>query len=164
MCMYVCMHIGIHACRQTCRDIHLCMYVNKTHITYIFTHICIHTCVNVCIYEDSYAGRLVCMYIHTYIYYMHANIHEYMSIHSTHLTYIVIDESIYAIWIYTFRYVYQQTHESMCTCEYVFIHICMFAGRPVCMYVYTHMGLSMCHRGVFSRTIKSLVCALGTDS
>ena len=27
--VYICMHIGIDVCRQTCMGIHLCMYVHK---------------------------------------------------------------------------------------------------------------------------------------
>ena len=45
---------------------------------------------------------------------------------------------------------------------HVHTHLYMHACTYMCMYVYIY--IYMCHIGVFSGTIKSLVCALGTDS
>ena len=86
-------------------------------------HICRHICI----------GIYVCMHIHKYTYYTH--------------TYVVMDEcmyghmyvDIYAISMYTFRYVYQHTYMSL--------HA--YAYMKLCIYPYMYVGrcVYICHRG-----------------
>ena len=61
--------------------------------------------------------------------------------------------SLMHVWLYTY------IHKCLSAYMYVYIHMHTYRLMPVS----PHMYMQMLHR-VFSRTIKSLVCAVGADS
>ena len=84
----------------------------------------------------------------------------YVCILYMYIIYIYIYVCTY-IHIYMFAHIYinlsyAYIHPSTCA----YIHICLHPS----LHTYRFMHVYICHTGVFSRTIKSLVCALGANS
>ena len=95
--MYECMYLYI--CMYA--DMYTCMYIHILH-TYMKKCVCIYAYMYTC---WSCMAIFVCMYsIYTHIKHTYVVTHECMYVHS----YLCL--FTYAIWMYTFRYVYWQTY------------------------------------------------------
>ena len=112
--MSLCVCIWVYEC------IHMCMYVGRCIYVHAYTlHVCMHTCVYVCINIYMYIG------IHVYVYIMWMYVHKctylrhaYVSVH------VCMYGSIYAILMYTCRYVYRQT------CMSLYVYMIVTAPPP----------------------------------
>ena len=72
----------------------------------------------------------------------------------------------YSIYTYTYinMYIHTFTYNYMCVMCIMAIHTLIYSHACLSTNMYTYMHKYICHTGVFSGTIKSFVCALGTDS
>ena len=116
----------------------------------------IHTCVSI---------------LNTYDYWVLSDSHKYFHIYD-HLYMLWLKDIFpgitFCMHVYTHTYIHTGLPISIHPCIYSYIQILVCMSTHMHKYIYRLMHVClhtyMCHTGVFSGTIKSLVHALGTDS